>query len=218
MENRTDIIEAGGPTDGRLLRGARSRRAVLDRAVDDASVNGLEGLSFGRLALAAPVTKSGIAGLFGSKERLQLATVERAREIFVAAVVEPARASTEPGLPRLWALVTGWLAYSRDRVFDGGCFFRAAAAELDAAGAGPVRDAVVAAVTTWQAYLTHHVRLAIENGELAQETDPDQVVFELRAFLELADDLSVLLGEPRAYVRAERAARTMLRAHGAADL
>lgn len=204
-----------GPADGRLLRGARSRRAVLDHAVHDASLNGLDGLSFGRLAVAAPVTKSGIAGLFGSKEGLQLATVDRAREVFVGAVIDPARASTERGLERVWALAMGWLAYSRERVFAGGCFFRRAA---DAMPPGPVRDAVVDQVASWNAYLTHQVRIAVENGELSPGTDQDQVVFELRAFLELADDLSVLMGDADAYGRAERAARVALTAHGASGL
>jgi AcrR family transcriptional regulator len=201
-------------SDGRRVRGDRSRRAVLDHAVHEASVNGLDGLSFGRLAVVAPVKKSGIAGLFGSKEGLQVATVERAREIFQAAVVEPARASSERGLPRLWALVVGWLNYSRDRVFSGGCFFRAAAAELDAVGDGPVRDVVVGAVAAWHQYLVHQARIAVELGELDAGTEPEQVVFELRAFLELADDLSVLMGDSEAYARAERAARAVLEARG----
>ncbi len=199
------------PADARLARGARTRRAVLDHAVHDASLNGLDGLSFGRLAESAPVTKSGIAGLFGSKEGLQLATVGRAREVFLETVVEPARVA-ERGLPRVWALAQRWLAYSRDRVFAGGCFFRRAA---DAMPSGPVRDAVVEEVAEWNAYLTHQVQVAVGKGELAPGTEPEQVVFELRAFLELADDLSVLMGDTEAYVRAERAARISLEAHGA---
>lgn len=213
MESQATLNPAS--VDGRLLRGARTRRAVLDHAVHDASLNGLDGLSFGRLAASAPVTKSGIAGLFGSKEGLQLATVDRAREVFVETVVEPARESTERGLPRVWALAMGWLAYSRGRVFAGGCFFRRAA---DAVPSGPVRDAVVEQVATWNAYLTHQVRIAVEKGDLTPGTDPDQVVFELRAFLELADDLSVLMGDPDAYARAEQAARVSLEAHGASGL
>jgi AcrR family transcriptional regulator len=203
--------------DGRRVRGDRSRHAVLEHAIHVASVHGLHGLSFGQLADSSPVNKSGIAGLFGSKEGLQLATVEQARLVFVASVVEPARVAG-PGLPRLWALVEHWLAYSRDRVFLGGCFFRAAAAELDAVGPGAVRDAVVDAVADWHAYLSHQAQVAVAAGHLDADTDVDQLAFELRAFLEAADDASVLLGDPQAYVRAEKAAQAALVARGATGI
>lgn len=213
MENRPILVHA----DGRRARGDRSRRAVLDHAVHLASTHGLDGLSFGLLAGAAPVNKSGIAGLFGSKEGLQLAVVEQARQVFLAAVVEPAR-EAERGLPRLWALCERWLTYSRDRVFAGGCFFRAASAELDAAGPSAVRDVVVDAIADWHAYLTHQAEVAVALGQLDAGTDVDQLMFELRAFLEAADDASVLLGDDRAYTRARTAARAALVARGATGL
>lgn len=201
-------------SDGRRARGDRSRNAVLDHAVQVASVHGLSGLSFGRLALSSPVNKSGIAGLFGSKEGLQLATVERARDVFVTTVIEPSR-TAERGLPRLWALVSGWLAYSRDRVFVGGCFFQTAAAELDAAPPGPLRDAVAAAVTDWRDHIARQIAAAVELGHLDADTDPVQLGFELRAYLELANLESVLTGDARVYERAARAARAALAHHGA---
>ena len=200
--------------DGRRIRGDRSRRAVLDHAIHYASVHGLDGLTFGRLADSAPVNKSGIAGLFGSKEGLQLATVEQARQIFLAAVVEPAR-EAERGLPRLWALAERYVAYSRDRVFLGGCFFRAVGAELDATAPTAVRSAVVDAIADWHAYLVHQGEVAVALGQLAAGTDVDQLAFELRAFLEAADDASVLLGDPLAYERGRKAARSALEARGA---
>ena len=113
---------------------------MLANAADLASVDGLDGLSIGRLAAVANVSKSGIATLFGTKERLQLATVAAARERFQETVIEPAR--VEPrGIRRLVALFDAWIAYSRDRVFPGGCFFGAAQIDVDAK-AGPVHDAV----------------------------------------------------------------------------
>lgn len=199
--------------DGRRLRGDRSRRAVLNRAVQDASVGGLEALSFGGLAAAAPVNKSGIAGLFGSKEGLQLAVVEHARQTFVESVIDPARRA-EPGLARLWAIVGHWVRYSRSRVFAGGCFFRAVEPEFDGRE-GPVRDAIVDARREWDGYLRHHAQLAAAAGQLDEDTDADQVVFELTALLGAANDRSVLLGDGAAYDRAVRAIRAALRSHGA---
>jgi AcrR family transcriptional regulator len=206
--------QQSAPTDGRRARGDRSRRAVLDQAVQVASVEGLAGLTFGSLAAAAPVNKSGIAGLFGSKEGLQLAVIDHARSIFVDEVVVPARAAG-PGVPRLWALVTSWTGYSRARVFAGGCFFRAAEVELDGRDPGPARDAVVAVQELWDGYLTHHVALATTAGQLEAGTDADQVAFELNALLGAANDRSLLFGDDAVYDRARVGIRAALLARGA---
>lgn len=202
------------PTDGRRARGDRSRRAVLDLAVQVASVEGLTGLTFGTLAAAAPVNKSGIAGLFGSKEGLQLAVIDHARSIFEDEVVGPARAA-ERGVPRLWALVGSWIAYSRARVFAGGCFFRAAEVELDGRGPGPTRDAVVAVQELWDGYLAHQAGLATTAGQLEAETDAVQVAFEINALLGAANDRSLLFADDTVYDRARGAIRAVLVARGA---
>src|SRR5690606_6827502 len=208
-------IQDSAATDGRRARGDRSRRAVLDHAVQVASVDGLGGLTFGSLATAAPVNKSGIAGLFGSKEGLQLAVVDHARATFVEEVIAPAR-EAEPGVPRLWALVGSWTVYSRSRVFTGGCFFRAAEVELDGRAAGPLRDAVVAVQEQWDAYLRHHVELGTAAGQLGPDADAEQVAFEIDALLGAANDRSLLLGDDGVYARAHRAIRAALVARGAA--
>ncbi|WP_278234599.1 TetR/AcrR family transcriptional regulator [Isoptericola sp. AK164] len=200
-------------SDGRRRRGDRTRTAVLDHAVQRASVDGLAGLTFGTLAAEAPATKSAIAGLFGNKEGLEVALVQHARGIFLAAVIEPARAAA-PGLDRVWALVQGWSTYSRTRTFAGGCFFRAVETEVDSRP-GPVHDAVVAVRREWDGYLEHHVGLAVGAGELAADVDPAQVVFELVALLGTANDRSLLLDDDGAYDRALAAVRTVLVAHGA---
>src|SRR5437763_10466267 len=115
-------------TDGRIERGDHTRRLILGRAADIASVEGLDGLSIGRLAAELEVSKSGVFAHFGAKEELQLATVRFARDIVVACVIEPALAGP-PGLNRLRAVLGNWLTYSRQRIFAGGCFFHTVAAE-----------------------------------------------------------------------------------------
>lgn len=200
-------------TDLRRLRGDRTRRAVLDHAVQEASVRGLDALSFGALAASAPVNKSAIAGLFGSKEGLQLAAVERATEIYTEHVIVPAR-SAGRGLPRLWALVLAWTEYSRSRVFRGGCFFRTVEVEFDMRE-GAVREAVVAAQRTWESYVARHVAAAVQAGDLAPGTDSDQVEFEINALLNAANDRSLLFGDDVVYRRAVAAVRDLLAAHGA---
>ncbi|RPF21033.1 TetR/AcrR family transcriptional regulator [Myceligenerans xiligouense] len=200
-------------TDLRRVRGDRTRRAVLDQAVQDASVNGLDALSLGGLAASAPVNKSAIAGLFGSKEGLQLAVVARAREVYAESVIVPARGA-ERGLARVWELVSRWIDYSRRRVFRGGCFFRTVEIEFDMRP-GPVRDAVVEAQAEWDGYLAHQVAVAVEAGELSAGTDPQQVAFEVNALLNAANDRSLLLGDDRVYARTRAAVRTLLEARGA---
>ncbi len=91
-------------TDGRLLRGARSRRTIARHAADVASLDGLDGLSLGRLATDLGLSKSGVQALFGTKENLQLATIEAAGDVFEEAVVRPAMAQAI-GEPRVRALV-----------------------------------------------------------------------------------------------------------------
>ncbi|MFK4835475.1 TetR/AcrR family transcriptional regulator [Microbacterium sp. ZW T2_14] len=202
------------PVDRRRVRGDESRRAVLAHAVDTATVDGLDGLTIGRLADASGHSKSGIATLFGSKEQLQLAVVAAAREVFIDRVVAPARARTPRGLVRVCALLSDWLAYSRDRVFSGGCFFAATSVEFDAKP-GIVRDAIVAASVDWEDYLTRSVEHAMAAGELPLLDDAAQLTFEMVSFLEAANTRSLLHVSDEPYRRAEVALRSRLTALGA---
>ncbi|GAA1799024.1 TetR/AcrR family transcriptional regulator [Agromyces neolithicus] len=186
---------------------------MLANAADLASVDGLDGLSIGRLAAVSKVSKSGIATLFGTKERLQLATVAAARERFQETVIEPAR--VEPrGIRRLVALFDAWIAYSRDRVFPGGCFFGAAQIDVDAK-AGPVHDAVAEAMLAWDGYLTASIGYAIAQGELTADTDAAQLAFECNALLDTANGRSVLMASNAPYVRARRGLANRLLGAGA---
>ena len=180
----TSLIDAGAPApptaDGRKVRGDRTRRTILAAAVNIASVEGLEGLTIGRLATHLDMSKSGLFAHFGSKEELQISTVRAAAAIFVHRVVEPAEESHEPGIVRLRRMLDTWLDYMERGTFAGGCFFAAATVEMDGRP-GPVRDAVAAQMTSWAQLLGAYVRTAIDHGELAPDTDPDQLAFELDA-------------------------------------
>src|ERR1044072_7027948 len=118
-------------------KGDATRAAILDRAVDLASVEGLEGLTIGRLASELEMSKSGLFAHFGSKQELQLAAVEAAATRFRRAVIEPAAAAAE-GAPRLSALVDAYLAHLDSDAYSGGCFWVSTSAELDDRP-GPVR-------------------------------------------------------------------------------
>ena len=187
----------------RRAPGERSRRRILEQAAQLATIEGLDGLSIGRLAQASAMPKSSVYVLFGSKEQLQLATVEAARTSFVNQVVVPALSSREPGRGRLLALCEGYLSYVERRVFPGGCFFVAASAELGARP-GPVHDLVARYQQEWRDLLEHEAQEAHGRHELAPETDPGQLAFELGAILAGTNIVAVLHNDDTAIERARR--------------
>jgi AcrR family transcriptional regulator len=195
----------------RNARGDRTRQAILEVAVNVASAEGLEGLTIGRLASELSMSKSGLFAHFGSKEELQLATVEAAREIFIREVIRPAF-EAEQGLPRLWKLCDIWLDYVRGEVFRGGCFFAAASAEFDGRP-GPVRDRVAGIMKEWLAVLRRSVAEAKEAGQLSLEADPAQLAFELNALEIGANWAFQLHGDRQAFSRARDAMIERLRRH-----
>ncbi len=197
-------------TDGRLLRGEQTRRLILQRAMDIASVDGLEGLSIGRLATDLEVSKSGVFTHFGSKEELQLATVRAAAEIFIEQVITPAD-QEPPGIGRVWRLCTARLDYLCTPAFAGGCFFYAAAAEFDARP-GRVRDEIASGMRRWRRRHAHDIKDAIELGEIASDTDPDQLAFELDALAQGGGSDLLLFDDPEALGRCRRAMLDRLRA------
>jgi AcrR family transcriptional regulator len=197
--------------DGRRERGRRTRESILATAVDLASVEGLEGLTIGRLATELGMSKSGLFAHFGSKEELQLATIAAAREIFVAEVVEPARQAGK-GLPRLQALVDAKLDYLRRGVFEGGCFFDAARLEYDSRRPGPVRDAILDEFAAWSKLVIDCVKSAQREGHIDPTADPAQVAFELDAIGTAANLRTQIRQDDDGFDRARRAVQGRLEA------
>jgi AcrR family transcriptional regulator len=177
-------------------KAARTRSTILERAVDIASVEGLEGLTIGYLASELQMSKSGLFAHFGSKEELQLATIAAAAARFFEEVVAPAQSEPE-GAQRLRAYCERYLDYLQRKVFAGGCFWAAAAAEFDDRP-GPVRDVVRAGVLGWMGELERQAALAgiAEAGELA---------FEIYSLGLGANTCSRLLSDERAFDRARAA-------------
>jgi AcrR family transcriptional regulator len=161
------------------MKGDRTRSAIVARAVDIASVEGLEGLTIGRLADELGMSKSGLFAHFGSKEELQLATVQAARERFLNEVFRPAL-QVERGYPRLIEICRSWLDYVDRDVFPGGCFFAAASFEFDSRS-GPVRDAIAKMMDDWIGAIEKAVELAQEEGHLDPNIEPAQLSFEINA-------------------------------------
>lgn len=180
-------------------KGSETRAAILDRAVDLASAEGLEGLTIGRLAAELQMSKSGLFAHFGSKRELQLATVEAAARRFWAAVIEPSLSAPE-GAGRLRAIGERYLAQLHD--YSGGCFWAATSSEYDDRP-GPVRDAIAAALDAWMGELARQ-------ADIAGVEDPDRFAFELYAVVMGANSRYRMSGEERVFEHARRALDRLL--------
>ncbi len=188
--------------------GLRSRRTILHAAARLATVEGLDGLSIGRLADHIGMSKSGLYAHFGSKEELQLATIETAAEIFRDDVVLPSE-TVEAPLARLEALCEAFLSHLERRVFPGGCFFVSAAAEFDT-HPGPVKEEVASFLSGWLATLEELGARAQRDGDLDAAEDPAQLAFELDAYLLMANMAYLLHNDPLTLQRARGAIRARL--------
>ena len=188
-------------------KGAETRAAILDRAVDLASTDGLEGLTIGRLAGELEMSKSGLFAHFGSKQDLQLAAVEAAAARFREAVIEPAPRPPD-GAPRLRAMADAYLAYLDSSAYSGGCFWAATSAEYDDRP-GPVRDAIAAALDAWLGELERQ-------AAIAGVADPDRFAFELYAVVMGANSRYRLSGD-RARLRATPAGRPIASSRSCRD-
>jgi AcrR family transcriptional regulator len=188
-------------TSAKRPRGLKTRSAILRRAVNIASIEGLEGLTIGKLASLLRISKSGLFAHFGSKEDLQCAVVDEARQIFVDRVIRPAYEFH--GLKRLRTFCENWLSYAEDRVFPGGCFFSAASLEFDDRP-GRVRDRIVGSLQKWLGTLEQAVREAQSAGEIRKDVDPHQLVFEIQALAMGANWASRLFHDETAFRRIRR--------------
>ena len=184
---------------------AESRTTAVEAAVDLASVEGLEGITIGRLAAELSMSKSGLIGRFGDKEALQRAVLAAAIERFTDAVWRPA-SRAEAGLPRLEAIVDAWVAHLRDDVFPGGCFVTTASVEYDARP-GPLHDDAKAAVRRWLGVLEAEADRAREAGDLPAGRDPADVAFELHSLASGGSVAGRLLGDPAGLDRTRAAMR-----------
>jgi len=185
------------------MKGHRTRQSILERAVDIASVEGLEGLTIGRLADDLGMSKSGLFAHFGSKEDLQLATIAAAGERFMAETFRPAL-KAERGYPRLLAICHAWLSYIRRDVFPGGCFFAAASFEFDGRP-GPVRDAIAKAMDDWMTAIEKAIVMARDEGHLDDGVDPKQLAFEINSLFFGANFSYQLRNDKKALQHATRA-------------
>jgi len=186
-----------------MSKGDDSRASILSTAVRLASQVGIEGITLGSLATELNRSKSGLFAHFDSKESLQIATLEFAAQRFIEVVVKPSFAERR-GEPRLRALFERWLAWAQDEHEHTGCVFIAAAAELDDQP-GSVRDHLVRIERDWLDTLSKAAEIAVREGHLRDDLDPEQFAFELHAVMLGYHHASRLLRERDAARRAHDA-------------
>ena len=181
-------------------KGERTRAAILDAALRIVSKAGLDGLTIGTLADATGMSKSGLFAHFGSREELLLAVLAHGQAQFTEVVFQPAMAKAR-GLPRLKAMFTHWLDWTESAELPGGCPMIGGASEFDDKP-GPVRDMLAGGQRTWIETLKRTVRQAIEEGQMPDDTDPEQIAFEMFGIALVVHHHRRLLGYPKARARA----------------
>jgi AcrR family transcriptional regulator len=204
---------ADSPTTVRTLhKGQQTRATILEAALTLASHMGLEGLSIGALAEVTGMSKSGVFAHFGSRDELQIAVVREYHNKFEEEVFYPAL--REPrGLPRLRALFDNWVRRVAVEI-DSGCIYISGAVEFDDRP-GPVRDALVDMVQTWQDALERAIRIGVEEGHLKPDTDPPQMLFEVHGLILALHHDARFLRHPGAVERAKVAFRRVLENYAA---
>jgi AcrR family transcriptional regulator len=188
--------------------GERSRQAILVAAARLASSRGIDRLSIGELADEVGMSKSGLYAHFGSKEELQLATIDAAEEIFNEVVVARGDAAP-PGVTAIVELADAYLDHLRVRVFPGGCFFASASAEIHAKP-GPIKDRIAEFDERWRAWFRRNLAIAREAGELPPGEDPEAVLFDVDALLYYAHGAFSFRDDPVVLDRAAQAVRRRL--------
>jgi AcrR family transcriptional regulator len=196
----------------RLSKGEETRAAILDAALKHAATHGYEALTIGVLADKLGMSKSGLFAHFGSKEDLQIATLDEAARRYNVVAFIPALAAPR-GLKRLRALFGLWLEWA-ERSELAACPIMAASAEYSSRP-GPMRDAVEQHMKRLHLEIMKAVEMAVTSGELKPETEADQVAFEAFGIIASCYQSRNLFQDPRATARAMSAFERLIASHQA---
>ena len=189
-------------------RGSRTRSAILDVALAEASTLGLGGLSIGALARKMELSKSGVFAHFGSKKDLQLQVLAIARDRFIETVVSPAL-RRERGEPRVRGLFENWLAWSQASFLPGGCPFVSTANELDDIP-GPLRDYLLQSQRDWLDTLATAARIAVDEGHFRLDLEVEQFAYDFYSIILAYHHFHRLLEDPKSEARCRVAFESLL--------
>lgn len=185
-----------------MKKGQQTRRAIVDAAVEQAAVAGLEGLTIGALAERMHMSKSGVFAHFGSREDLQIAVLQAYETRFIDDVLKSA-IPTVRGLPRLVAILQRWLSRTVIEASQG-CLWISGASEYDDRP-GPVRDELVRMIEGWRGQVARAVAQAIETGHLMADTDVEDLIFGINGVVLALHHDARLMRNPESLDRGRRA-------------
>ena len=218
MRNLLNLSHNAAPgttREGRAMqKGQQTKTAIVDVALSLATQMGLEGLTIGAVAEMAGMSKSGVFAHFGSREELQISVIREYHHRFEQEVFYPVLLLAR-GLPRLRALFANWMQRTSAEI-DSGCLYISGAAEFDDRP-GPVRDALASSVQTWMAALHRAVRLSVEQGDLAEQTDAAQMAFEIHGLILACHYEARFLKSKAALGLAQRSFEQILQRYGASQ-
>lgn len=181
-----------------LPKGQRTLERVLHEALRMTARVGFGGLSFGTLAQAAGLSKSGLFAHFRSMEDLQVQTLAMAEREWIAAAVRPALAEKR-GIARIERLFERYLATIGAVDLPCGSVLIGAVYEFDDAPPGALRDAVVKGHVQLQGLIERLVQQAIGVGDLDPDLDPAQFAFEFRGIVHAHHhELKLMRADPQA--------------------
>ncbi len=190
-----------------MSKGDETRAAILEAASAAAAKGGLRGLTIGSLAAATQLSKSGLFAHFRSKETLQIAVVDKARNDYIDLVMRPTLKAPR-GEPRLRELFHNWIDWDNR---PGGCLFAAASSELDDEP-GPVRDELARGERDWLDSIAQIVHGGVREGQFDADLDVDQFAYEMHGILLSYHHAHRLLDDPQARRRAELAMERLIAA------
>ena len=186
----------------KTTKGEETRALILEAAVQHAGVHGFDALTIGMLAEKTGLSKSGLFAHFGSKEELQIATLDEAVRRYNEVAFMPALKAPR-GLRRLSVVFDNWLQWI-ERSGLQACPMLAANTEFDDRP-GPMRDAVVQHMQRLNFEIMRGVQMAIDTGEFSKDADPEQFAFELFGIISSCYRSRNLFEDPEANARARKA-------------
>lgn len=193
-----------------MSKGTDTRARIVETALRSASIDGIEGITLGKVASDVGMSKSGLFAHFDSKEALQVDVLNAAAAKFKEVVITPALTSPR-GEPRLRALFERWMEWEHHESLPGGCVFMHAAAELDDRP-GPARDALVEWQRRWMGMLGRAVQMSVEEGHFRKDVDAGLFAFQMYGTVLVYYHSARLLRDPDARSKAVGAFDSLVKA------
>lgn len=155
--------------------------AIVETALEMAATQGIGKLSLGEVAKRLDMSKSGVFSRVGSLEALQNAVLDEFDRRFTADVFTPAMGLPR-GLPRLNAIIEGWIKRTCSNHPTRSCLYVAGSFEYDDV-ADPLRERLQSGVVRMRAALRRTILQAIEEGHLRSDADAAQLIFEIYSII-----------------------------------